>query len=267
MDIQLAFLCFLTFIIHLIGTLAYSVRIAGIRTRRIAISLALFNVLVLVSRTSNTFQGPFLAKRIERNLSPALADQLLLDFRWLLFTAAIATVVGAFLTPTFQRLFTKAVLHFQVHRSVPRLIFEGLVHGGIGYVKDSFKLPNRATLHSVGLATGISARVILLNMVAVSLWTVGVFSSFYAGCLNPELRATANNLSSVVNGVATILMFVFIDPQMSVMTDDVMEGHLSEGAFRRAVIWMVGSRFAGTLLAQALLLPSAHVVKYVAEVL
>jgi hypothetical protein len=40
MDKQLLLICVLTFVIHLIGTLAYSVRLAGIRTRRIAVSLA-----------------------------------------------------------------------------------------------------------------------------------------------------------------------------------------------------------------------------------
>lgn len=84
MDLQLITLCGLTFVIHLIGTLAYSVRIAGIRTRRIAVSLALFNILVLVSRTSNSFQGIFLAKRIENHLNPLFASGLLKDFRWLL---------------------------------------------------------------------------------------------------------------------------------------------------------------------------------------
>ena len=42
MEIQLFVICFLTFGIHLIGALAYSARIAGVRTRRIAISFALF---------------------------------------------------------------------------------------------------------------------------------------------------------------------------------------------------------------------------------
>ena len=50
MDAQLFLLCVLTFVIHLIGALAYAVRIAGVRTRRIAMSFALFNVLVLLSR-------------------------------------------------------------------------------------------------------------------------------------------------------------------------------------------------------------------------
>jgi hypothetical protein len=49
MDWQLMALCTLAFVIHLIGTLAYAVRIAGVRTRRIADSFALFNILVLGS--------------------------------------------------------------------------------------------------------------------------------------------------------------------------------------------------------------------------
>src|SRR5215813_7191235 len=122
MDLQLAALCALTFVIHLIGTLAYAVRIAGVRTRRIAVSFALFNILILVSRTSNSFQGPFLAKRVENNLGPGSSHNLLLDFRWFLLSATFGTLVGAFFTPTFQRVFTKAVASFQIHRSIPRLL-------------------------------------------------------------------------------------------------------------------------------------------------
>src|SRR5258706_15294984 len=112
MDIDLAVICLLTFVIHLIGTLAYSVRIAGVRTRRIAVSFALFNILVLVSRTSNSLQGPFLAKRVENNLGADSSHNLLLDFRWFLLSATFGTVIGAFLTPTFQRVFSRAVAHF-----------------------------------------------------------------------------------------------------------------------------------------------------------
>jgi hypothetical protein len=58
-----------------------------------------------------------------------------------------------------------------------------------------------------------------LNVAAIALWTTGVFASLYAGYLNSALRVTASILSAVVNGTATILMFVLVDPQMSVMTD------------------------------------------------
>ncbi len=108
MDAQLALLCVLTFVIHLIGALAFAVRIAGVRTRRIAMSFALFNVLVLVSRASNAFQGPFLSKRIETGLLDGSGEHLLRDFQWLLASASLAALVGALAIPTFQRLFTRA---------------------------------------------------------------------------------------------------------------------------------------------------------------
>jgi hypothetical protein len=94
---------------------------------------------------------------------------------------------------------------------------------------------------------------------------VGVFAALYAGYLSPHLRVTASSLSSIVNGVATILMFVVIDPQMSMMTDDVMQGRVSEPTFRRAIVGLVGSRFAGTLVAQLLLVPSASLIVLVAQ--
>jgi hypothetical protein len=265
MDAQLVILCALTFVIHLIGTLAYAVRIAGVRTRRIAVSFALFNILVLVSRTSNSFQGPFLAKRIEQSISLGATQGLLTDFRWLLLSATLATVVGAFLIPTFQRIFSRAVVHFQEHRSIPRLLLHGLFHGGLAQLRTAASLPAGANLTQMRMGRGISGWVIALNVAAVALWTTGVFASLYAGCLNPELRVTSSTLSSVVNGVATILMFVFIDPHLSVLTDDVVDGKTSEPDFRKAIVWLVGSRLAGTALAQLLLVPSALAIAFLAR--
>jgi hypothetical protein len=265
MDRQLIFICVLTFIIHLIGTLAYSVRIAGVRTRRIAVSFALFNVLVLLSRTSNSFQGTFLAKRVEQSLDHAASHNLLADFRWLLFSATLATAIGAVLVPTFQRVFSRAVLHFQAHRSIPKLLLHGFFRGGVTYVKDSMKVPVSGNVTQLRMGQGVTVSLLLLNVAAVAVWTVGVVAALYAGYLKPELRMTAITLSSVVNGVATVLMFVFIDPQMSMMTDDVVEGRVSEPSFRRAVVWMIGSRLAGTLIAQVLLIPVATAIVFLAE--
>lgn len=265
MDKQLLFICFLTFIIHLIGTLAYSVRIAGVRTRRIAVSFALFSILVLVSRTSNSFLGPFLAKRVETNLAGPDVSGLLMDFRWLLISASIATVVGAVLIPTFQRIFCRAVFHFHAHRSIPKLILHGFFKGGVSYIKVAASIPVAANVTQLHKGSGVSVRITLLNVGATALWTVGVFASLYAGVLDPSVRVTSSTLSSIINGGATIMMALFIDPHMSAMTDDVIEGKVTDTQFRRAIVWLVGSRLAGTLLAQALLLPAALLVVYVAH--
>ena len=109
--------------------------------RRIAVSFALFSILVLVSRTSNSFLGPFLAKRVESNLTGPSA----------------ATVLGALLIPTFQRIFCRAVLHFQVHRSVPKLILHGFFKGGLSYVKDATSVPAVANVSTLHKGHGVSA--------------------------------------------------------------------------------------------------------------
>ena len=267
MDRQLFLICFLTFVIHLIGTLAYSVRIAGVRTRRIAVSFALFSILVLVSRTANSFLGPFLAKRVETNLDGAAHEALLWDFRWLLLAATVATIAGAFLIPTFQRVFCRAVVHFQAHRSVPKLILHGFFKGGLSYVKDAASVPAAGNMTGLRSGHGVSMRITLLNVFATALWTVGVFASLYAGVLDPSVRVTSSTLSSIINGGATVMMAIFIDPHMSGMTDDVIEGKVSEAQFRKAIVWLVCSRLAGTLLAQPLVVPSALLIAWVARII
>lgn len=267
MDSQLFTICALTFVIHLVGALAYSARIAGVRTGRIAVSFALFNVLVLVSRLSNGFLGPFLAKRIENDIAMGTGDGLLMDFRIVLLSASVAAIIGAILIPTTQRWFTSAITHFHENRSLPRLIWHALSKGGIGYVRETSTLPRRVHLTDLQKPRGVSLTIIFLNILAQALLTVGVIGSLYAGYLNPEYRVTASQLSAVVNGFATILLFVVIDPQLSVMTDDVVSGRLSQSVFRRTITWLSLSRLGGTLLAQAMLLPSAWLVARLAGVI
>jgi hypothetical protein len=254
----------LTFVINLVGSLAYSVRIAGVRTLRIAVSLSLFNILLLVSRTANSFQAPLLAKRVESALATASPGPIS-DFRWLLAAASLATVVGAILTPTFQRIFTRAVQRFAVERSVARLVFRLFSPAGLVAVRESIAVPTVSHVVPSPSRGRLATRIVVANVVATAIWTVGVFASLYAAYLNPQLRVTSSNLSGIINGSATILLFVVVDPHLSLITDDVLQGRATEPFFRRCVVWMLGSRLLGTILAQLLLVPAASVVAVLAE--
>lgn len=266
MSKQVAIVFLLTFIIHLISTLAYALRIAGVRTGRIAISFALFNLLVLISRTSNTFQVPLLAKHVERNIITNRLENAEMDFRWLLLAASLATIVGALLIPTFQRLFTKAINEFGRYRSIPALLMGGVTRFSLRGLKEVLRLPAKENLTGLNLKRA-PVNIIIYNVLATSLITVGVFASLYAGYLNPELRVTANSLSPVVNGLSTILLFVYIDPYLSLLTDDVVSGKVTGKFFRNCVVLFVMSRLAGTLLAQAVFIPAANLIVRVAKLL
>jgi hypothetical protein len=136
---------------------------------------------------------------------------------------------------------------------------------GMRTIRDSIALPKVAHLRDLTRERGVGWGVLLANCLAQALITVGVLASLYAGYLNPEFRVTASQLSAVVNGFATILLFALIDPQLSVVTDDVVEGRVSESLFRRTIVWISFSRLVGTVLAQLLFLPAAEAVAWVAN--
>ncbi|QDH33343.1 DUF2837 family protein [Porphyrobacter sp. YT40] len=266
MDTELLLICGLTAVINLIGALAYAARIAGVRTGRIALSFALFNVLLLVSRTSNGFLGPFLAKRIETALAQGGngGEALLWDLRLVLLCAALAVALGIALVPTGQRLFAAGIGFFQARRSTTLLLLRSVTPAGLHTIRDSVALPKADTLRSLKGPRGVRWPVLIANAAAQGLLAVGVLASLYAGYLVPEFRVTASQMTAIVNGFATILLFALIDPQISALTDDVVDGSVSEATFRRAMIWVSLSRLAGTLLAQALLVPAAIVIAWAA---
>jgi hypothetical protein len=228
------------------------------------VSLSLFNVLLLVSRTSNSFQAPLLAKRVEASIAAGRGGSAS-DFRWLIASASLATLVGALLTPTFQRLFTRAVARFAVDRSIWRLVLRLFSPAGMSVLRESVAVPSIQRHAASTERSRLPISVVVVNTLATAIWTVGVFASLYAAHLSPGLRVTSSNLSGIINGAATILLFVIVDPHLSLITDDVLQGRASEPFFRRCVVWMLGSRFVGTVFAQVLLVPAAMLIASLAE--
>jgi hypothetical protein len=259
MSIQIALVLALTFLINLITTLSYSVRIVGIRTGRIAVSFALFNILVLISRTANGFQAPLLASTIEKNINSGSGANLL-DFRLIILSCTIATIIGGFMIPTFQRILSIAVNKFSIYKSVPKVVFHGFTRSGITSIRENIVVPSSKNLAHLIIGSDFPWKVFIMNVVAVAIITIGVLSALYAGYLIPEFRSTASNLSAIINGVSTILMFVFIDPFLSVMTDEVVLGKTSESLFRKYIVYMVIARVIGTVLAQLILVPAAKLI-------
>jgi hypothetical protein len=262
MEIRIFIVMGLTFLITLIGTLAYSIRIVGVRTGKIAVSFALFNIFVLVSRTANTIQIPLLTKYVEDNTGTTILN----SFYLVIGSAVIATIVGAILIPTFQRLFSSAVEKFSIERSVPRLILHGFSRNGISQFKTFVKLPSKDTVVGIDIKR-LPIKILIFNVIAVAILVVGSLAPIYAGIIEPTLRATCMSLSGIINGVATVLLFIFIDPFLSIMTDDVVNGKCSEASFRRCVVGMVGTKIVGSILAFVPLLPAAHVIVIVAKLI
>lgn len=100
------------------------------------------------------------------------------------------------------------------------------------------RIPPKENLTQIDLGRQFPWRIFILNIFAVAILTIGVLSAVYASYLNPDYTTTASNLSAFINGFATILMFAFIDPHLSAMTDDVPLGKCSEVTFRKYIVYM-----------------------------
>ena len=255
----------LTFVIHLITTLSYSVRLVGTRTGKIFIAASLFNILALSSRVASSAQGPLLANYVEGELVTSSLQMATTNFRWILFSTTMATVVSIAIMPTFQRSFAKAVEGFDIYRSVPRLMLHGFSKSGIYHLRTSVAVPSPTRLGNWRAVRRLPFRLLIVNTLLEAVFIVGAFAALYAGYLEPELRLTAVSLSPLITGIATIVLFVFINPYLSILTDDVLKGDASQLFLTRIVALLVSTRLLGTILAQIMLVPAAQLIIAVAN--
>jgi hypothetical protein len=265
LDTKVNIVLVLTFIINVIGTLAYCTRVTGIKTGRIAISFSIFNILTLISRTASSLQSPLLTNKVDRSIILGTSSDLLIIFRYVLMASTLGCIFGAAAMPTFQKFFCRAVKAFDIYRSLPKLIFHSFSKSGFNQFKKCIKIPSKYNLSQLKQLNGIPKKVVTFNIIATALSSTAVLSSLYAGVLNPSFGKTCLSLTAVVNSIATILLYLFIDPSLSVMTDDVIMGKRTEHSFKRCVIFMVSGRIAGTILAQILLIPSALIIAHIAS--
>lgn len=258
---------FLILTIHSIETLAYATRLSGARVGFIASALSLFNIMVIVSRSANMIQQPFTGGlvdsvtvdgvRVEGAL--ALVEN---QFRVIIGASTLGTIVGMLLLPTFIAIFSRAILHLREERgSIPLLVRKRFKLEYIKRAMKHVKAPKLSTLKEINVKV-ISWRFFALNMLITSIYTIGVLSALYAALLAPERAATAIMASGLINGIATILLVIFVDPKISVLADEVRNKEGNYLHLRDVTGMMILSRLLGTIFAQILFIPGAHYVAW-----
>lgn len=124
--------------------------------------------------------------------------------------------------PTFVAIFSRAIIHLAEERgSIPALLKKGFT---FDYIRRGIKHIHRPSFSYVkGIRLrDIPIKLFIINIVITAIYTIGVLSALYAALLVPELKTTAVMASGLINGIATILLIVFIDPKISILADDVI---------------------------------------------
>lgn len=263
---KIALICLFTLLIHTIETLSYAVRLAGVRTGKLAISLSLFNIIVIVSRTAYTIQAPLTASLVDSARVSTDLPLLKQQFQIILGSATLGGFAGMLLLPTFVTLFSRMITHFEEAGSVPRLMKNVATIHHLQVAKQHVRFPRWEMLSRLRIG-GIPKRLLGLNIVITAVYTVGILAALYASLLAPEYQSTAQMSSGFINGVATILLVLFVDPKVALLTEQVMQGSQEPSTIEKMVGILTVSRTIGTLFAQVLLLPAAYFIVWVCHIL
>ncbi len=242
-----------------IDTLAYSVRTAGVLTKRLAISMALFNVLVIVSRLGNMIQAPIIGNLPDKVFRGAYtSSQVLAGLRIDVCFIIAGVVVGGMLTPSFINLARRGIALVEEHGSMPATIVYGM--------RRFFRLPHylRSPLR-VHLRSYLDFRCIpiqfqIWNVFVTCFYTIGVMSTVLAASWDHSVSGTAILLSGIVNGIATMLLFLIVDPPAAVIVDQCINGKRPERHAKTMNLYLILTRLLGCLLALAMLPPMGQYV-------
>lgn len=262
---KILFISLFILIIHSIETLAYAVRLSGARVKLIASALSLFNMMVIVSRMANMMQQPFTGSIADTAPEVGMLEYVENQFRVLIGASTIGTIVGIILLPTFVAFFSRAIIHLSNEKgSIAALIKKGLtlefMRRGIKHIA----LPRLSYFNDISLKE-IPIQLFFINMIVTAVYTIGVLSAIYASLLVPERATSTIMASGLINGVATILLSVLVDPKISVIADDVVNNRGSYSKLKGISIMMILSRLFGTVLAQVLFIPGAKYVAWVTK--
>lgn len=248
----------LTVVIHLIDTLAYSVRLNSVKSGKYALSLSLFNIFVLVSRTANMLQAPLIGMLI--GISIANQTDPIKDIRLVVASATMGTLLGIVLIPTFLKLFAKAVDRLEVKGSVPSIVVEALSISNIKRIVKNTTRPNKRMFYRLRYRE-IPKRLLLLNTLITSIYTIGVISAYYAAFFVAEdFRLSASASSGMINGIATILLTLLVDPRAAIITDQALRNKRPYGDVKALVVLLIGTKLLGTIVGQILIYPATIII-------
>lgn len=249
----------LTIVIHIIDTLSYSVRLNSIKSGNFALSLSLFNSFVLISRTANMLQAPLIGLLIDQSIANHYNP--IVEVREVVFATTIGTAIGILLIPTFLKLFHLAVSKLEDTGSIPGLVVQSLSVANIKRIARSATRPSRGMLSGLRLAN-IPKRLLMLNALITGVYAIGVLAAYYSSTFVPGNRLAASASSGMINGVASILMTLFVDPKAAIITDEAYRGKRKYGDVKALVIMLIGTKLLGTVLGQFLLYPAAQFIAW-----
>jgi hypothetical protein len=177
-----------------------------------------------------------------------------------ILAATIGTLFGIILIPSFLKIFEKAVKRLELTGSVPTLVVEALQVNNIKRIVRSTVRPSKTMLEKLRFRE-IPKRLLGVEHCCHRNIYGGILAAYYSALLVPEqARLAAGASSGMINGMASILLTLFIDPKSAIITDQALRGKRPYTDVKALVVLLIGTKFIGTLFGQVLFIPAAQII-------
>ncbi|HXM19444.1 MAG TPA: DUF2837 family protein [Candidatus Tumulicola sp.] len=243
----------------------HAARLAGVRTKRVATGLTLFNLFGTTGRFLAFIYMPLIGALADQARNASDLSRFAGDLRATMLAATAGTLLGGLAIPWATRLLERGIVSFERRGSLLAAVLQVFKPRTFVSLFRDFRAPRPAMLRYS--PARLPKAFLWWNIVVMAFWVAGPLSSYYAGVLTPSLQLTAVSLSGLITGVSTLTLTYIVDPTAALITDQVATGARPESDLKAAILYMVVTTAVGTLLAQALLDPAAHLISYAAGVI
>jgi hypothetical protein len=262
---RLFIIFFLIALTNIFDTSAYASRLAGVRTKRLAISNTLYAMVTVGSRTTTFIYLPTVGGITD------FARKYSFDPFWslslVLWGAAVGTAIGIFLMPSMVNFYSLGIECMDERGTALRVMrYLFTTKEGLLKVVRCYQKPTLAMMRRIDIRDKETPRdLYYLNSVLYALFTVGPIAALYAGVLKADHVTSANMLSGAINSVAAILLLFMVDPRSALIVDRGIARKVSMDTVRTTMVMLAVGRLTGAVLAQLVLYPGAHFVAFVAR--
>lgn len=249
---------FLTFVASIFDVLSYSICIVGIKTKKLAISVALFDTLLIFCKGSMFIQATLLGSICDDAVINCHANGLEVIFRNIMFVLSTGSLIGALLTPICVEVLSKITNHFEKIGTIIKIIpyiFTNIRKLSKRCINlNDYKKLNKVTIKDIPIS------IIILNTIAVSLYSIGVPASIYAGALSPNNALAATQLAGIVVGISAAIPLIFVEPIIAILTDQSIEGKIPIHHVKSIIFFLVVGDIIGTIISQFLFIPLTNII-------
>ncbi len=242
-------------------------RISAVMTKRVATAISIYNFFSLITRLAQQIYAPIVGSIVDISIKNSEFSLLQNRLRLIILGSTVGIFLGFLLMPTFINIYCKAIKGMEKYGSLPKLFLNLLIKPSHWFsVVRTAAMPS---LLGVNLShiRDIPKPFLIFNVLVISIHTVGVMAATYASALMPEFARTATLLSSIVNGVATILIGIVVDPACAVITDQAVSGKRPLGHVKTMALFLIAGMFLGTLLSQVIFIPCVYIIKIASQIL